>query len=335
MIIRLIAFTDKGFALAQQLARELYGEASRCSQGCTLKGWTEDAFQNADGLIFVGAAGIAVRAIAPYVTSKASDPAVIVLDECAHFAVPILSGHLGGANDLARRISALCGAVPVITTATDANGVFAVDEWAKRQGCAVINPEKIKRVSGKILSGETTALYSSWPVGGEIPQGVAVTGTPEGCDFVLTMKKTEPRNALLLVPRIAVLGIGCRKGTPVEAIEAAFQALMEQHGIFSEMVSLAATIDLKKEEPGVLAFCASRDIPLQVFSAKELQAVEGDFSASAFVERVTGVDNVCERSAMAACGTGGKLIIQKTAGNGITMALAIKPFFPDWRWQYE
>ena len=96
---------------------------------------TAAQFAQSDALVFVGAVGIAVRAIAPHCRSKATDPAVVVLDECGRFAIPLLSGHLGGANDLARRLAKACGAVPVITTATDANGVFAVDEWAKHQHC--------------------------------------------------------------------------------------------------------------------------------------------------------------------------------------------------------
>ena len=111
----------------------LPGSVSRCGLGgVTLAGWTAQQFAAADALVFVGAAGIAVRAIAPHCQSKATDPAVVVLDECGRFAVPLLSGHLGGANDLACRLGAACGAVPVITTATDANGLFAVDEWAKK-----------------------------------------------------------------------------------------------------------------------------------------------------------------------------------------------------------
>ena len=133
-----LAFTAKGEALARRLAEALPGSVSRCGGDVTLKGWTAEHFAQDEALIFVGAVGIAVRAIAPHCKSKTTDPAVVVVDECGRFAVPILSGHLGGANDLARAIAAVCGAVPVITTATDANGLFAVDEWAKAQGCAVL-----------------------------------------------------------------------------------------------------------------------------------------------------------------------------------------------------
>ena len=149
-----LAFTEKGLALAQKLASALPGTVDRCGHGGPgLADWAAEQFAHADALIFVGAVGIAVRAIAPHCRNKAVDPAVVVLDECGHFAVPILSGHLGGANDLARALAAVCGAVPVITTATDANGVFAVDAWARHQNCAVLEPERIKRVSSRLLAG--------------------------------------------------------------------------------------------------------------------------------------------------------------------------------------
>ena len=185
MTVRLLAFTQKGMELARRLAAELSGEAARCGEGCTLDAWTADAFANADALVYVGAAGIAVRAVAPYAGNKASDPAVVAVDECGRFAVPLLSGHLGGANRLARRIGAVCGALPVITTATDANGAFAVDEWAVRQGCCVLDVPRIKRVSAKILAGGMAVLRSPWPVAGTPPAGVAADGG--ALDFELTV----------------------------------------------------------------------------------------------------------------------------------------------------
>ena len=235
MTVRLLAFTQKGMELARRLAAELSGEAARCGEGCTLDAWTADAFANADALVYVGAAGIAVRAVAPYAGNKASDPAVVAVDECGRFAVPLLSGHLGGANRLARRIGAVCGALPVITTATDANGAFAVDEGAVRQGCCVLDVPRIKRVSAKILAGGTAVLRSPWPVAGTPPAGVAADGG--AFDFELT------------------------------------------------------------------------------------------------VHSVTGVDNVCERSAV--LGSGGTLYCKKQAGGGVTMAAAMAPFAPDWRGQDE
>ena len=184
--LRCIAFTDKGFALARRLAAALDGTAVRCGGDVTLSGWTAEGFEQAKALVFVGAAGIAVRACAPCLKSKDVDPAVVAVDECARFAVPLVSGHLGGANDLARQIAALCGAQAVITTATDANGVFAVDSWAVRQGCTVRPVGGIKTVSAKLLAGENIRLRSDWPIQGTPPAGVLpVTDGP--CDVYLTL----------------------------------------------------------------------------------------------------------------------------------------------------
>jgi cobalt-precorrin 5A hydrolase len=327
--LRLLAFSDKGEALADRLAQTLEGEAARCGQPMSLAQWTADAFAQADGLIFVGAAGIAVRAIAPWVKSKTTDPAVVVVDECAHFAVPILSGHLGGANDLARRIARLCGAIPVLTTATDANGVFAVDEWSKRQSCVVVNPEKIKAVSGAVLAGRSVRVFSPWMIEGDAPDGVEQTDSRD-CDVRLDVYGGSP-GALHLAPKLLTLGLGCRKGTAQETMEAAFQSLLAQSGVLEQSIRAAASIDLKQGEPGLLAFCQAHGWSCTFYSAQELEKARGDFTPSAFVREITGVDNVCERAAVLQ--SGGALIWNKTAGNGVTMALAQAPYKPTWRWQ--
>ena len=302
-----LAFTARGEALARRLAEAPPGSVSRCGGEVTLKGWTAEHFAQNEALIFVGAVGIAVRAVAPYCKSKASDPAVVAVDEGGRFAVPLLSGHLGGANALARTLAEVCGAVPVITTATDVNGLFAVDLWAKAQGCALLEPERIKRVSGALLAGQTVRYWSAWPVAGEAPAGVERAGTPEAADFALTL--TPEGGALHLVPPIGVLGVGSR--------------------LSPAAVSAAASIDLKKEEPGLAQFCEAHGWPITFYSADQLRAVPGQFTPSAFVAGVTGVDNVCERAAAKA--SGGALLLPKTAGGGVTLALAVRPFAPDWR----
>jgi len=331
MTLRLIAFTRRGFSLAQRLAEGLGGQAMRCGEPLPLARWTQRAFEEADGLIFVGAAGIAVRAIAPHVRSKAGDPAVVVVDEGGRYAIPILSGHLGGANDLAVKAARLCGGVPVLTTATDVNGVFAVDQWARRQGCLVLEPERIKGVSSRLLDGQTVRFYSAFPISGRCPEGLMPAG--EGPWDVTVSVDPPGDGALHLVPPIAVLGVGCKRGTPWEAVQAMFERLTGESGLREEAVTLACTIDRKREEPGLLEFCARRGLALRTFSAEELGRAEGEFSASAFVESVTGVDNVCERSAV--LGSGGRLWKKKMAGDGVTMAVALKPFAPDWEWRNE
>ncbi|MCI8328286.1 MAG: cobalt-precorrin 5A hydrolase [Oscillibacter sp.] len=328
MSVWLLSFTEEGFALARRLAEGLRGKAARCGAPLGLAEWTDRAWEESEALVFVGAAGIAVRAIAPHVRSKAADPAVVVVDEGGRFAVPILSGHLGGANDLARKIAALCGAEPVITTATDVRGVFAVDEWAKRQNCRVENPEAIRRVSAKVLSGGTIGVFSPWPIAGRPPEHAAPV-PEEACDVLLTIRRAE-RDCLRLIPAAAVLGVGCKKGAPLAALEAAFVALLNAGGLHPLAFAKVCSIDRKREEPGLLDFCAAYGFALETYSAQKLQAVEGSFSSSDFVQGVMGVDNVCERSAV--LGSGGTLLVKRQAGGGVTMAAALAPVRLDWRW---
>ena len=331
MKLAYLSFTEKGRQLAGRLAAALGGTAQRCGASCSLEAWTAAHFSQSDGLVYVGAAGIAVRAIAPHLKSKTTDPAVVVVDECARYAIPILSGHLGGANDLARAIGKVCGALPVLTTATDVNSVFAVDEWAKRQNCLVLNPEQIKTVSAKLLAGGTVTVQSSWPIAGQPPRNVCQT-EDRGADVLLDIHPGTGEK-LHLVPRIAVLGVGCKKNVLPQTLETALAAFLTGAGVCEQAISAVASIDLKKNEPGLLDFCAAHGWPLKTYPAEQLRAVEGQFTPSAFVQGVTGVDNVCERSAVLA--SGGTLCQGKTARDGITMALALTPYQPNWRWQVE
>lgn len=303
-----------------------------------LRAWTALAWEASDALLFVGAAGIAVRAIAPHVASKANDPAVVAIDEAGRFAVPLLSGHLGGANELAQTVARAAGAIPVITTATDVRGVWAVDTWARCAGLAVSNPEAIKRVSARLLSGGRVALYSDMPISGQPPEGVDIASDRARADIVVSpfaganagasvraaettgvrAQAPAPEPLRLVVPCI-VAGIGCRRGACAEAIEEAFLLACGQAGISPSAVREAATIDVKAHEEGLLAFCRARNIPLATYSAEELSQVEGSVSPSDFVRATVGVDNVCERAALA---DGGELIFPKLAHDGVTVAFS-------------
>lgn len=295
MKLHYLAFSDKGFALAEKLAAALGGAARRSGQGLSMKEWVEGNFTSGNGLIFVGAAGIAVRAIAPHVKCKTTDPAVVAVDECGTFAIPLLSGHLGGANDLARAIAEVSGATACITTATDANGVFAVDEWAKHQNCAVLNPEHIKLVSSALLAGREVTVKSDFPIHGQPSKGV---GLIEGdADVHLSL---NPQRGLKLVPRIVTLGIGCRRGTTREALEQALSEILEEAGIQEAAICQVASVDRKADEAGLIAFCKAHHWPFVTYTAQQLREVPGSFSASSFVNETIGVDNVCERSAVLA-----------------------------------
>lgn len=329
MKLELISFTRRGSDLAQRLADTLsrHGHQAACTRdGWKAEEWAARAFSRSDGLIFVGATGIAVRSIAPHLHHKSTDPAVVVVDEGGQFVIPILSGHLGGANDLAREIAALIHAVPVITTATDVNGVFAVDQWARRQGIIVCNPERILSVSSRLLAGETVGFFSAWPIAGELPAGLRLVSR-EDAQVVLDLHRPEG-DALWLCPKGVRVGMGCRRNTPASALRSLLEEVLTQEGIPQRAVSALCTIDLKKDERGLQALAQELNVPLTTYSAQELAQVPGDFTPSPFVEQITGVDNVCERAALAC---GGTLLRHKAAKDGATVALALEELHLTWK----
>lgn len=301
--------------------------------------WAGEQFSRADGLIFIGACGIAVRSIAPYVESKKADPAVLAADECGKFVISLLSGHLGGANRLAREAAEILGAVPVITTATDLHERFAVDVFAKKNECAIFHMAAAKEVSAAVLAGEPVGFYSEFPWEGELPAGLIPCGEDGRrerealrCGVAVTIHRNcHPFSSTVqVVPPAAALGLGCRKGKEAAAIRKAAEECLEQEGIFPEALFCMASIDLKKEEPGLLKLSDSWGLPFVTCGAETLRTVPGDFTPSAFVKDVTGVDNVCERSAVWAAGCG-KLLKKKCGARGVTTALALK----NWRIHFE
>ena len=294
----------------------------------SLRNWTEKGFRECDGLIFVGAAGIAVRAIAPFVQSKASDPAVLCMDEQGHFVISLLSGHLGGANELTREIALLCGAVPVITTATDAGGRFSVDDFARRGNLYLDSLELAKEIAADVLEQRSIGLYSDFELCGPIPPELSCQKR-DGIGISISLDETYdpfPRT-LHLVPRIAALGIGCKRGTPAERIEGLVRKVFQENQLSLHSIGKVASIDLKKEEPGLLEFCRKWQLPFVTYTAEELSQVEGEekFTESEFVKQTVGVGNVCERSALAAAGRK-KLLQGKVAEGGVTVAVAVQEY---------
>ena len=332
MKLAILAFSRRGCAMALRARESLCAPRDECrcfapetyAEGpfepitppCTQ--FTGPLFAWADALVFVGAAGIAVRSIAPYVRDKRTDPAVLCVDERGGFVVPLLSGHIGGANELARRLAGALGAVPVVTTATDVNGKFSVDAWAARQGLTITDLSAAKAVSAAILE-DTVPLCCDAPLVGELPPGTTA-GDSGALGVCISWRRKKPfAKTLLLVPPVLHLGLGCRLGATSEAIREAVDQVLDEHQIHPKAVKCAASIDLKRNEPGLLAYCAGQSWPLAFYSAEELRALEGAFTPSERVLRVTGVDNVCERAAMMGAQ---RLAVGKTARNGVTVALA-------------
>ena len=335
-MIALIAFTRRGCLLGERLAEELGGrlwttdrlapETGLPSCG-SLWDWAEGRFADSEALVFVSAAGIAVRAIAPFVKDKFYDPAVVSVDEAGRFAVPLLSGHVGGANDLARRVAVITGGQAAVSTATDVNGLFAVDQWAREQDLVLCGRAAAKAVSAALLEGKPVGVRSAWPISGAMPQGLGAEMAETGICIGPTTAERPFAQTLHLVPGAVTLGIGCRRGTTQAVLEAALEEFLDRAAIPAEAVRGLATIDLKRDEPGLLALAQAHDWPITFFTAQELAAEMGDFPPSAFVEKTTGVDNVCQRAAQRA---GGHIVIPKTVCQGVTFAAAMGPVHLSW-----
>lgn len=356
MKIALISFGIDGWQLAKRLQKQLSeaGEEAEAwvksqyieeSIAESLGQWTERQFRQRDAVIFIGACGIAVRAIAPFIKSKAADPAVLVVDESGKYVISLLSGHLGGANELTLSISRLLAAIPVITTATDGKGRWAVDLFAKENDCEIKDAKKIKIISAGILAAEKIGFFSRFPYQRPLPAGLYEIeengGRPAGIASGVVVSPFVYDDAIFFqtlraIPRCAYLGIGCKKGISKEMIEITVTEALEKAGLDREAICGAATIDLKKEERALLDYCREKELPLKVYTADQLKQAPGEYCGSAFVKEITGVDNVCERSAFLAAfqsvHTGEtELLLRKYAKNGVTAAIAIKK----WSMKFE
>lgn len=291
-----------------------------------MEDYVREHFTEYDLILFICATGIAVRAIAPVLKHKSLDPAVVVLDDKAKHCISLLSGHAGGANQYTQMLAAMTGADPVITTASDLEGKFAVDVFARDNGLLVANWKTAKFISVEILSGKGVGLLSDHPLEGELPEGLVPYDGQDGRMYIhITDQKKEKGNdrcLKLIVPDL-ILGIGCRKDTTQAKIEEAVSAFLKEQELDLRAVAAVQSIDIKAEEPGLMAFAEKQKIPFRTFSAETLAALSGDFSESAFVENVTGVSNVCERAAVA---SGGELIVKKTKYPQVALAVARIPF---------
>lgn len=347
MKIAIIAFSKRGYELGGEITKnlgekyvtKLYGKSKYIENSIeeSLNEWTKKQFHEQDAIIFISSTGIAIRAIAPFVHAKDSDPAIIVIDERAGHVIPLLSGHLGGAIELAKEISKVTGATPVITTATDVGERLAPDVFAKKNGLIIDSLKAAKNIAAAIVAGDKTYVFvdESLTINGEIPREVSVKtmaeidGDPKKPSMIITPHDDfdVDENKLWLLPRTIHLGVGCRRGTPYEEIDAAINKVLEEEHVDIRAIKKMVSIDLKKDEEGLLKFSKSNDLKTEFFSADELREAPGDFVESEFVKGITGVGNVCERSAMLSAARDAKetvLIRKKTAIGRVTVALVME-----------
>lgn len=310
-----------------------------------------EAFTEGRPLVCVMASGIVVRSLAPILRDKTRDPGVLVVDEEARFVVPLLSGHLGGANALAGYLARALGAQAVLTTSSDVQGLLGPDLLAAQLDAQILNPPALLSVSSALVNGEGVDLwYSPSELGraaayveglngyrarvlvGKGPQGQGATGPEErGCRdeaacIVLSIRSTEkPRVGLGMVPRLVVAGVGCKRGTSSERLVGAVREALDEAGLHPACLRALASIRLKADEGGILDAAEALDVPA-VFASTE--AIEGEIQAhglreESFVRQAVGAGAVSEPAALWAAGEGSQLLLPKRAGLGVTVALAL------------
>ncbi|MBU0991464.1 MAG: precorrin-3B C(17)-methyltransferase [Proteobacteria bacterium] len=301
-----------------------------------------DQFHEFQAHIFIMASGIVVRGIAPLLKDKTTDPAVVVMDEAGNHIISLISGHLGGANELSVRLASLLGADPVITTATDVNNTPAVDDIARKIGATIENKEMIKKVATCMLNQAPVALicdrllFENYygnatfrPDHLELPEETDLSSYSALC--LITEKHYEltedlAARSLFIRPPNLVVGIGCNKDTSQEEITQAVNQVFRDHMLSLLSIAGVATIDVKINEPGLAAYAQSISHKLQGYPAEELNQVDAaNMSApSVYAEKYVGAKRVAEPAALLGAGPGGQLIIPKQKSGNVTVAVALK-----------
>ena len=328
--ITIISFTKKGGDINKRLTDilsesditsytlEKYRFDNRVKPLGNLKETVKRHFTD-DAVIFIGAVGIAVRSIAPYIKDKFCDPAVLVIDELGRYVIPLLSGHVGGANELANYIGEALSAAPIITTATDINGTFAVDIFAKKNNLLISSRKLAKDVSAALLDNN----------------GIDIDSDIKRIDVKELKKKLNPKNkacdikvritdriyddtVLTLIPKNLYIGVGCKKNTDADKMWDFVNDIFRLEGLDIRAVKSIGSIDIKRDEDAVKNLANRLNVPFLTFTKDELNSVSGDFFESEFVRKTVGVGNVCERAVCIQCNN---LIVKKTTREGMTVAI--------------
>ncbi|MFZ3121845.1 MAG: cobalamin biosynthesis protein [Thermodesulfovibrionales bacterium] len=339
--------TDNGFNLAKKIKR-LYSDVE------VLKFKSEtvsEAWDERGNLIFIMASGIVVRTIAPLIKDKKTDPAVVVLDEKGRFVISLLSGHLGGANEIARKIAEFIGGEAVITTASDVNNVASIDLWAEENNLVIEDWNLLPRIATRLLNNGALKIYSEVDI--DLSDDFLKVSEPELSDVLITSKQKIDSNVipvqtgiqkkktkeldsrfrrndkkqtickLYLRPKNLIIGIGCNRGTSADEIEDAVKRALAEKKLSFLSIHSVATIDIKADEKGLNEFVREYGFPIKTFTADELNKIssESGVRSSEIVFKATGAYAVAEPAALLASGTD-KLLVRKQKIGNVTVAVS-------------
>ena len=309
--------TNNGLRLAESLKR-LYHDTRilKFNSEVIYELWSE-----CKNLIFIMAAGIVVRTIAPLIKGKRTDPAVVVLDEKGEYAISLLGGHLGGANKIAKEIADFLGGRAVITTASDVNNLPVIDLWARENNLVVENWDLLPKIGTLLLNKGFLKVYAD--IGIKLTDKLQKTDNPETADILITNKNNLFAHTpihLYLRPKNLIIGIGCNSGTSADEIEDAVKSILAENNLSFLSVYSIATIDKKSSEPGLIAFTEKYGFKVKTFTSNELNNVEGVVKSEAAF-KATGAKAVAEPAALLASGAK-KLLVPKQRIGNVTIAVA-------------
>lgn len=333
-----IAITKHGSAVARKLEGDRYISSKfRTDEPATyfekpIKDLTAEIWPQYEALVYVVSLGAVVRTIAPFLKDKHVDPAVIVVDDKAQYAISVLSGHVGGANELTEKIAGVLGAKAVITTASDVGKTIPVDILGRELGWTTERAENITKVSAAVVNEEPIAFVqetgekSWWKRETPLPKNIKITTLEDARNAKAVLLVTDRviedpvlEKAVVYRPRSLVLGIGCDRGVSCEQIEEFVHATLLEHRLSPKSVRNVATVDVKKEEVGLQQFCKKHQLELVCYSSEQLKEIKAP-NPSATVEKYVGTPGVCEPAAMLS--SGGPLIVPKQKTSMMTLAVA-------------
>lgn len=359
MKIAILSVSSYGINLAQELKNKLLKDPTIMTVKLfhkDVKNSLKKVFHEYDAIIGIMATGIMVRISCEFITDKTSDPAILVIDDDGNNVISLLSGHLGGANTLTKKIASLINSNPVITTSTDVHGFIGIDDLARQFHWKIMNPELILLFNTSILNGEKIQLSSNnlklrelnishdpkigktYIFSSKSPyqnrhfiQGEKDQEYDIKKDDILALNnknkddnKTEIHSSLIMRPKKLVIGIGSRKGVSKKHVLNSIKKTAEILNFPLNRFDLMATAEIKKNEKGIIEAANELKIPLKLVSIDQIKALPKEklHSSSEFVEKTFGIKGVCEPAALLIAGNNSELIFKKTSYDGVTIAVA-------------
>ena len=308
------------------------------------------AFAEYSSLVLFLSAGASIRLLAPLLESKQVDPAVVCVDDAGSFCVSLISGHVGGADQLAQEVAVCLGARAVVTSASHASGTLAVDLLGREFGWRLkADSTTITRASAAVINGQPIGIWQGagepgwWPDETPLPENIAVYATLEdlaasACATALIISDTTGDLETLLAdkitvvyrPRSLVIGMGCRRGVPVEELESLLAEALRENGLSAECLAEIATAEIKRGEPGLEQLAERHGVPLSFLQADELNGVfetnpGAITSKSERAHGLVGVWGVAEPAALLTAGAS-ELLVTREKTTRATIAIARKDF---------